>query len=286
MMEEIAKNIFIETGFQGVTVAAIPWSQGQILIDAPFRSEDIRSWRASLVNLAAGGERILINLDAHYDRTLGARAMEATLITQEATASAFRSRPLTFKNQHLGTGAAWEQGNNLVTTRWAPPEITFDHSIALHPDGLTLLVDHHPGPMAGSCWIEIPEEKIVLVGDILMVNQPPFLANADIPAWINSLEELQSPHFSGYTLVSGRGGVTSGAAIPPLLEWLKTVQVKIQQLGEKSAPSEETSEWVETFLNVFQFPSEFKNQYRDRVKWGLLQNYLHRYFPARAESDE
>ncbi|MEI8131645.1 MAG: hypothetical protein WCG34_04375 [Leptolinea sp.] len=285
-MEEIGKNIFIETGLQGVTVVAIPWSQGQILIDSPFRSEDIRSWRASLVNLGAGGERILINLDAHYDRTLGARAMEATLISQEATAAAFRSRPLTFKNQHLSTGAAWEQGNNLITNRWSPPDITFEHSIALHPDGLTLLVDHRPGPMAGSCWIEIPEEKIMLVGDILMANQPPFLANANIPAWISLLEELQSPRFSGYTLVSGRGGVTSAAAIPPLLEWLKAVQTKIQQLGEKSAPPEETGASVETFLAAFQFPAECRNQYRDRVKWGLLQNYLHCYLPVRAESDE
>jgi glyoxylase-like metal-dependent hydrolase (beta-lactamase superfamily II) len=285
-MEEIAKNVFIETGFQGVTVAAIPWSQGQILIDAPFRSEDIRSWRASLVNLAAGGERILINLDAHYDRTLGSRAMEATLITQEATATAFRSRPLTFKNQHLGTGAAWEQSNNLITTRWAPPEITFDYSISLHPDGLTLLVEHHPGPMAGSCWVEIPEEKIVLVGDTLPVSQPPFLANADIPTWIASLVELQSPRFSGYTLVSGRGGVTSAAGIQPLLEWLKSVQTKIQQLGERNAPPEETGILVESFLNVFQFPAEHRNQYLDRVKWGLFQNYAHRYFPTRAESEE
>jgi glyoxylase-like metal-dependent hydrolase (beta-lactamase superfamily II) len=285
-MEEIAKNVFIETGFQGVTVAAIPWSQGQILIDAPFRSEDIRSWRASLVNLAAGGERILINLDAHYDRTLGSRAMEATLIAHEATATAFRTRPLTFKNQHLGTGADWEQSNNLITTRWAPPEITFDYSIALHPDGLTLLVEHHPGPMAGSCWVEIPEEKIIMVGDTLLVDQPPFIANADISLWITSLEELRSPRFSGYTIVSGRGGVTSGRGIPALLAWFKSVQSKLIQLGEKGAPPEETGSLVESFANSFQFASEHRSQYLDRLKWGLFQNYARRYFPTRADSEE
>jgi glyoxylase-like metal-dependent hydrolase (beta-lactamase superfamily II) len=285
-MDEIAKNVFIETSFQGVTVAAIPWSQGQILIDAPFRSEDIRSWRASLVNLAAGGERMLINLDAHYDRTLGSRAMEATLIAQEATAAAFRTRPLTFKNQHLGTGADWEQNNNLVTTRWAPPEITFDDSIALHPDGLTLQVEHHPGPMSGSCWVEIPEEKFILVGDTYPVNQPPFLANADIPAWIASLAELQSPKYSGYTLVSGRGGITSEAGIPKFMEWLKSVQAKVVQLGEKAAPPEETESLVESLVNSFQFPSEHRSQFFDRVKWGLFQYYAHRYFPSRAESEE
>jgi cyclase len=285
-MEEIAHNVFIETGFFGVTIAAIPFSQGQILIDSPFRNDDIRSWRASLVNLAAGGERVLINLDAHYDRTLGSRAMEATLITHEATAAAFRSRPLTFKNQHLGTGAAWELSNNLGTVRWVPPDITFDHAFSLYPDTHTLTIEHHPGPMAGACWLEIPEEKIIFVGDILPVEQPPFLANADIPAWLASLEVLSSDRFSGYKLVSGRGGVTTAAKIPPLVKWLKSVETKIKELGEKSAPPEETANLVAGFLGSFLFPSEQKSQYTDRLKWGLFQYYAHRYFPGRAETEE
>jgi glyoxylase-like metal-dependent hydrolase (beta-lactamase superfamily II) len=285
-MEEIAHNVFIETGFFGVTVAAIPFSQGQILIDAPFRNDDIRSWRASLVNLAAGGERVLFNLDAHYDRTLGARAMEATLITHEATATAFRSRPLTFKNQHLGTGAAWELSNNLGTVRWVPPDLTFDHSITLYPDSLTLALEHRPGPMAGSCWVDIPEEKVVFIGDTLPVDQPPFLANADIPAWIASLEELSSPRYSGYKLISGRGGVTTAAKVPALIKWLAAVEAKIKEMGEKTAPPEETASLVAGFLNSFTFSPELKNQYTDRLKWGLFQYYAHRYFPMRAESEE
>ncbi|NMB55896.1 MAG: MBL fold metallo-hydrolase [Leptolinea sp.] len=285
-MEEIAHNVFIETGFIGVTVAAIPFSQGQILIDAPFRNDDIRSWRASLVNLAAGGERVLINLDAHYDRTLGARAMEATLIAHEATAIAFRSRPLTFKNQHLGTGAAWEQSNNLGTVRWIPPDITFDHSISLHPDSLSLVMEHHPGPMAGSCWVEIPETKVMFVGDTLPVDQPPFLANADIPAWITSLELLKSSAYSGYTLVSGRGGVTTQAKIPALIKWLTGVETKIREMGEKSAAPEDTASLVNGLLDKFTFPPEHKNQYVDRLQWGLFQYYAHRFTPGRAETEE
>jgi len=285
-MEEIAQNVFIETGFMGVTIGAIPFSQGQILIDAPFRNDDIRSWRASLVNLAAGGERVLINLDAHYDRTLGSRAMEATLIAHEATAIAFRSRPLTFKNQHLGTGADWEQSNNLGTVRWVPPDLTFDCAIYLYPDSHPLVMEHHPGPMAGSCWVEIPGEKVIFVGDALPVDQPPFLANADIPAWITSLEILKSPRFAGYKVVSGRGGLTTLDKVPALIQWLGSVEEKIKAMGEKNAPPEETAALVNGLLGAFSFPAEFKSQYTDRLKWGLFQYYAHRYFPMRAESEE
>lgn len=285
-MEEIASNVFIETGFIGVTVAAIPFSQGQILIDAPFRNDDIRSWRASLVNLAAGGDRLLINLDAHYDRTLGARAMEATLIAHEATAIAFRTRPLTFKNQHLGTGAAWEQSNNLGTVRWIPPDITFDHSISLYPDSMTLIIENHPGPMAGSCWLKIPEVKVLFVGDTLPVDQPPFLSHADIPEWIRSLELLKSAEYAGYTLISGRGGITTAARVSPLIRWLSDVDGKINDLGEKTAPPEDTAALVNGLLNKFAFSPDLKNQYADRLKWGLFQYYAHRFFPGRAESEE
>lgn len=285
-MEEIARNVFLETGLLGVTIAAVPFSGGQILIDSPFRNEDIRSWRASLVNLAAGGERVLINLDAHYDRTLGSRAMEATLITHEATATAFRSRPLTFKSQHLGTGSAWELSNNLGTIRWVPPDITFDNSISLYPDSITLNVEHHPGPMAGSCWIEIPEEKILFVGDALPVDQPPFLANADIPAWVESLELLAGPRYAEYRIVSGRGGLTTTALAAPLIKWLQSVEEKIKELGEKSAPPEDTFSMVAKFLKEFQFGRDLESQYSDRLKWGFFQYYAHRYCPTRAESEE
>lgn len=231
-------------------------------------------------------DRVLINLDAHYDRTLGSRAMEATLITHEATATAFRSRPLTFKNQHLGTGAAWELSNNLGTVRWVPPDITFDNSISLYPDSITVNVEHHPGPMAGSCWIEIPEEKIIFVGDTLTVDQPPFLANADITAWVESLELLASQRFTGYRLISGRGGVTSTSRIAPLVKWLKDVESKVKELGEKSAQPEDAAALAPKFLKDFSFSGEFESMYADRVKWGLFQYYAHRFCPTRAETEE
>ena len=95
-MQEITSNIFIEEQFPGVTLGAIVTPRGLIQIDAPPSPEDARSWRASLMNLGGGIDRALINMDAHPDRTLGARAMDCTVIAQEKTANIFRTRPSTF----------------------------------------------------------------------------------------------------------------------------------------------------------------------------------------------
>ena len=71
-MQEIASHVYIETSFPGVTLGAINWPHGLIQIDAPFRPEDIRTWRAELITMSGGVERLLVNLDAHFDNGLEA----------------------------------------------------------------------------------------------------------------------------------------------------------------------------------------------------------------------
>jgi hypothetical protein len=96
-MDAIANNVFIEDRYLGVTLGVISQARGLIQIDAPPSPEDGRAWRASLMGMGNGPERVLINLDAHPDRTLGVRAMDCTVIAHEKTAQAFRNRPTTFK---------------------------------------------------------------------------------------------------------------------------------------------------------------------------------------------
>src|SRR5512143_2011023 len=148
-MQQIAENIYLEDQFPGVTLGAINLPHGLIQIDAPPSLDDNRTWRATLLNLGGGVERILINLDAHPDRTLGARAMDCTVIAHEKTAQAFRNRPNTFKPQVEETGADWEQFFGLSSVRWAPPEITFTERLVVQWSDHPVVLEHHPGPSAG-----------------------------------------------------------------------------------------------------------------------------------------
>jgi hypothetical protein len=79
-MDAIANNVYIEDRFLGVTLGVITQSRGLIQIDAPPGPEAGRAWRASLMGMGNGPERVLINLDAHPDRTLGVRAMDCTVM--------------------------------------------------------------------------------------------------------------------------------------------------------------------------------------------------------------
>lgn len=269
-MQEIAKNIQIEDQFPGVTLGVIVTPRGLIQIDAPPSPEDARSWRAALMNLGGGMERVLINLDAHPDRTLGARAMDCTVIAHENTANTFRARPSTFKAQGEETGADWESIPGLGSVRWAPPEISFVDQMTLYWNETPVLLEHHAGPSDGSIWVHLPDEKIVFIGDAVLKNQPPFLAGANLKAWLTSLEILLDTPFKGYTIISSRGGIVTPAAIKSQHDFLQHVYDKLDKVTAKKPNPAAIEKLVATLLTWFKAPTARQKQFAQRLRYGLL----------------
>ena len=269
-MQEITNNIFIEDQFHGVTLGVIVTPRGLIQIDAPPSPEDARSWRAALMNLGGGMERALINLDAHPDRTLGARAMDCTVIAHEKTANMFRTRPNTFKAQGEETGADWESIPGLGSVRWSPPEISFLDQMTLHWGDTPVVLEHHAGPSSGSIWVHLPEEKIVFVGDAVLKNQPPFFAGANLTDWITALNHLLGPEFKGYTIISSRGGVVTTNIVKTQLDFIKQVHDKLDKVTAKKANPAAIEKLVATLLTSFKAPAARQKQFAQRLRYGLL----------------
>ncbi len=285
-MEEIAPHIFIETGYAGVTLGAINWPHGLILIDSPFRLEDTRSWRAALQNLGTAVDRLLVNLDGHFDRTLGARAMDCTILGQEKMAQVFKNRPVTFKIQASISGGEWEFYNGLGSIRWAPPEITFTDRLQIHWDNSQLILESHPGPSIGSIWAILPEEHVLFLGDTVVASQPPFLASADIPAWIEALHVLLTPTYQNYLLVSGRGGLIPQAQVRRQLAFLEKARQALDTLAERKAPPEETAGLVPFLMVDFKLPADRQVLFEQRLRWGLSRYYVRQYHVPTVESLE
>jgi glyoxylase-like metal-dependent hydrolase (beta-lactamase superfamily II) len=286
-MQAIAKDIYIENEYPGVTLGIISLNQGLLQIDAPPSSEDARMWRAAMLNLGGGPERLLVNLDAHPDRTLGARAMDCTVIAQEKTAQVFRSRPNTFKAQGEDTGADWESIPGLGNVRWILPEITFSHQMSIHWDEKEpVILEHHPGPSAGATWVILPEEQIVFVGDAVLRNQPPFLAGADIPAWLELLKLLLSPAYHGWIVVSGRGGLVNVDAIKAQKDYLELVLNKVGKLSQRKNPPESMENLIAPLLNPFKIPASKHQKYAQRLRYGLSHYYSRHYHPTNSSTGE
>src|SRR5215211_8215205 len=285
-MDAIAKNVFIEDKYLGVTLGVITQTRGLIQIDAPPSPEDGRTWRASLMGMGTGPERVLINLDAHPDRTLGVRAMDCTVIAHEKTALAFRNRPNTFKAQGDETGANWEAIPGLGSVRWAPPEISFVEKITIHWSDTPILLENRPGPASGAIWVTLPEEKVIFVGDAVAKNQPPFLAYADLPQWIETLKILQGPEYKGYAIVSSRGGVVTQQNVRAQSDELKRIYDKIDKIGKKKPANPATDKLAEQVLKDFKAPAARQKQYLQRLRYGLNHYYIRHYLPSRHSLEE
>lgn len=284
-MQSIADNVYIEDHYLGVSLGVIQMARGLVQIDAPPAPEDSRSWRAALMSLSGGPERVLVILDAHPDRTLGARAMDCTVIAQEKTAQVFRTRPTTFKAQGTETGADWETIPGLGTVRWAPPEISFSADLSLHWGEDPVVLEHHPGPTSGASWVLLRAQKVAFVGDLVSKSQPPFLAHADLPAWIEGLELLLSPDYKGYTVVSGRGGTVAAAVIKAQLDYIERVHERLEKMAKRGTSPDGTEKLIEPLLTGFKSSAAKHKQYVQRLRYGL-RYYYSRHYRMGAAADE
>jgi glyoxylase-like metal-dependent hydrolase (beta-lactamase superfamily II) len=278
-MQELGRGIYIENDYPGVTLGALVLSHGTILIDAPLRAEDARAWKAALLNLGGNFNRLLVNLDSHTDRTLGARAMECTIIAHQKTAQIFRGRPSVFKGQNAESGSEWETQNETVGTRWAVPDITFTQNVSLYWGPPDVILEHHPGPTPGSIWVIVPEPKIVFVGDAVLPNQPPFLASADIPAWVETLDVL-TKRYRDYTIISGRSGLVPFELVRTQQQHLKNILKGLEKLAKRNASADETESLIPVLLADLTFSPKLDDQFTQRYHHGLYQYYAHHYRPS------
>jgi glyoxylase-like metal-dependent hydrolase (beta-lactamase superfamily II) len=280
-MHQIAPGIYIEDTFAGVTLGALILPHGTIMVDAPLRAEDARSWRASLTNLSIGSNRVLVNLDAHLDRTLGSRAVDSTIVAHQTAAQVFRNRPSVFKGHSADSGSEWEISNDVFGTRWAIPDITFSDRLYIHWGGPEIILEHHLGPTPGSIWVLIPSAKVVFVGDTILNDQPPFLASADLPQWIESLELLKTS-YKQYTIISGRGGSNEADSIRSQLKLLKKILRGLEKLAKKDAPPEMTEGLISSLISGMSLPTNRRKHYIQRLRHGLYYYYSQHYLTLEA----
>lgn len=279
-MKKIKKNIYFESSYTGATVGAFLFPEDTLLIDAPLRPEDGRAWLAELKQVGASSRRLLVNLDSHPDRTLGSQTLEAEVVAHEETAKQFRRRAAIFKALKQESGAEWEETPGLSGLRWIMPRLSFVDSLSLHFDGLDLLLEEHAGPGPGACWLLVPEEKIVFVGDTVTLGEPPFLGQADIPAWLETLDLLLAREYRDFTIISGRGGKATARDVKQMHSLLRDVHNKLRGLSRHKNLAAEVDKLAGRYADRHKPSSRARSLYVQRLKHGMLE-YAARQFSAR-----
>jgi glyoxylase-like metal-dependent hydrolase (beta-lactamase superfamily II) len=279
-MKKIKKNIYFESSYSGATVGAFLFSNATVLVDAPLRPEDGRSWLAELKKAGANPKRLAVNLDSHPDRTLGVQTLDAESIAHDETARQFRRRAAIFKALKQESGAEWEQTPGLSGLRWIMPRVTFSNSTQLRYDEKTLRVEEHPEVGPGACWVISDEDRVIFVGDAITIDQPVFLSQAKIEPWLKSLQGLLAREYRDYTIIAGRGGKATGRDIKQTMSFLKDVRNRLKKLAGKKTAQAEIDKLAVRYADKYK-NSRSRTLYLQRLRFGM-QDYFQNHFAGRS----
>jgi len=252
-MEQVAPNVYIETHFDGVNVGAIRTPKGIIAIDVPSYPRDARNWVMQLHRLDRNPIQHLILTNAHGDRILNTRWLNAPLLVHKETSDILYNYDKRFPQSIIEslTARHLEKGREISSSPVEKPSLTFTHSLKFFQNKYRIELLAAPSAAPGGIWLFLPESGILFVGDTLVIDRHPFLTAPNSYAWLSTLNKLKDWATQVNIVVPGRGSCSGFEAIEPLQYYIQMMQQEVQQLIDRDAPREETAVLVSKFLPMF-----------------------------------
>jgi len=275
-MKQIAPNIYVQDSYRGVTVGCIVTDAGVICIDSPMLPADARDWRAQIAKRTDKPVRFVVLTDAHRDRILGVQYLGGVVVAHEAAWDKMKSLGDAFRQQAAdsvapcGAEAAAEVSADL---RLVLPQITFVDTLALYLGNLPVIVRHVGGATPGSVWVHLPQSNVLFLGDLLTVSTHPSVAEGDLAAWLQVLDQVRQKDFAAKILVPGRGSPAHKAALGPMTHYLSAMRERVQALVRARQPKAETAQLVPEFLARYPVGEDGRECVERRIKAGLDHIY-------------
>ncbi|HET7011513.1 MAG TPA: MBL fold metallo-hydrolase [Anaerolineales bacterium] len=277
-MREVVQGVFLEDRYPGVILGAAAADGDVLLIDTPLRIEDGREWLGELG--LRGRPRMVVLLDQHPDRVLGARGLDLAVIAHQATREAIAAWPDVYKPP-MPMGAESDRLRRVAGIHRAVPHIAFTDTLTLMLGNTPVELWHRPGPTPGAIWVVLPAKRTIFVGDLVSLREPPYLGEADIDAWLESLHELRGAAFRKYRILSSRDGQVRGEAFSAMASFLRKVDGRLTRLQARGEPPEATAKLALQLARNYRVGSARKEAVAQRLRSGLATLYLRRY----ADSD-
>ena len=175
-MQELAPDIYYSKEFALTIVGAVLTEEGWICIDTPPYPRDAKTWIGQLREIADKPVKYVINTDHHRDRILGNSHFDAPVVAHEFTTE----RVLGLKKSFISQAAEALSANDnelveIASLKIVPPHISCDQRLYLQGGNREVIVESYPGPTAGSTWVVFAEEKIVFVGDSVVLDRHPYI---------------------------------------------------------------------------------------------------------------
>ncbi len=134
-----------------------------------------------------------------------------------------------------------------------PPTLTLNDQITLHRGGREIRILHlGRGHTAGDVIVYLPDERVVITGD-LFYGGLPYMGDAFLPEWIDTLERLKELEFD--VLLGGHGmPVTDRNRIDLLQAYMGELWSRIVEFHAAGVPVEEAARQIDLRAHREHFP--------------------------------
>jgi cyclase len=109
----------------------------------------------------------------------------------------------------------------------ALPNVVYDSSADLYLGSRRVNVRYYAGHTGGDSVVSIPDAHVVFCGDLLWKDHIPNLIDASTPAWIKTLDSMQSD-YGASTWVPGHGGVANAEDIAAFKKYLVDLRATVR----------------------------------------------------------
>ena len=273
--EELAPGIFINTHYRGCTPGFIHTEEGIILVDAPLIPKQAIDWREQIEQQYPGDPLLyIINTDHHRGHALGNQYfMPCKVIAHERAHKEMSGYTENFKervrNSFKREPDIQAQLNNIVII---PPDITFTKNAHLLYGTREVDLIFVGGHTPATSLVWLPNESVCFVGDILWVDQHPYMAQANSLEWLDALEHIRN--LDAEYLVPGHGPVCTSEATHKVGEYILFMRGRVRDYYHAGKTKNETkSGLVGEMLEWFPVPAERKVKIESQIKSGLNRVY-------------
>jgi cyclase len=237
-MQQVTKNIYVETGFRGCNTSFVVTSEGVVVIDTPMVPIEAKKWQKEASS--HGPIRYVINTEPHTDHATGNCWFGATVIAHEGT----RQELTGAKIEELQGSLKMMAPDTLPLDpafRYHLPDITFSQNLTFYLGQHTFQLINLPGHTASETAVFVPEEKVVFTGDNLNLKIPIFVKSLPY-AWLESLNRLGQ--LQADTFVPGHGDVSYKKCLASMSEAVQYFITAVKAAVDKGWSLEETTKQV------------------------------------------
>lgn len=270
-MRKIKNNVYLENRFPGVQLGLIVAQENLLLIDSPIRLEDGRAWLGHVSEF--GEPRYTVLLDHHPDRVVGARDLRMPIIGQRYTRKYLASKSDSFKGSAHPIGAETDRLKRITGVSRSIPDLTFLKKLKVRLGESEVEFWHRPGPTQGAAWVVSHELKVVYLGDAVWISEPPYIGHADLDAWLNSLDDLRSPKFNSYQLISSRDGPVKRDDLNAMARLIRKFQVRVERFSKGEDPEATIDRATDEIMSDYTLSENRQELSRFRVQTGFEDVY-------------